>query len=75
MNNNLDTENVYFLEVDNFRHAKPQRFYTENAEKLAKTPPRHLFKSFWYSERFGILYRTVTIKNGIRYVLWHRMHE
>lgn len=26
MNSNLDTENVYFLEVDNLRHAKPQRF-------------------------------------------------
>lgn len=23
MNSNLDTENVYFLEVDNLRHAKP----------------------------------------------------
>lgn len=75
MNSNLDTENVYFLEVDNLRHAKPQRFYTENAKQLANKPPWHLFKSFWYSERFGILYRTITTKNGIRYVLWHRMYE
>ena len=75
MNSNLDTENVYFLEVDNLRHAKPQRFYTENAKQLANKPPWHLFKSFWYRERFGILYRTVTTKNGIRYVLWHRMYE
>ena len=55
MNSNLDNENVYFLEVDNLRHAKPQRFYTENAKQLANKPPWHLFKSFWYSERVGIL--------------------
>lgn len=74
-NSNLDTENVYFLEVDNYKHAKAQHYYTENAEKLVQKPPRHLWGAIWYSERFGILYRTVANNKGIHYILWHRLRD